>query len=807
MEDSPQFQGNYMAAFKAEKAKKSFPGEVKSWEAFDRKLEVHCEETILVVEAVTDELLRFRYANYGRFEEDFSYAIIQNDSLSCNKFVFTEKKKQLEVETEKLTCVINRKTLQVTISDPSGFVIMEDELGYHWEEDKKHGNNIVIKTCKIHSRESFYGLGDKSGRFNLRDQRLQLWGSDQYGYEEHTDPLYKNIPFFYGLHHKIGYGVFMDNTFRSFFDFGFERENVFSFWAHGGEMNFYFIYGPELLSVAEKYTHLTGTPELPPLWSLGFHQSKWSYYPEKVVRELAQEFRTRKIPCDVIHIDIDYMDGYRCFTWDKKKFPNPKKMLGDLAKQGFKPIAIIDPGIKVDREWDLHEEAVEKDYFCKWPDGPLYRGSVWPGACHFPDFTDSKVREWWAGLFPELMASGLWGIWNDMNEPAVFEEGTFADDVRHDFDGHPCSHRKAHNVYGMQMAKASFDGVKESINPKRPFVLTRSAYAGTQRYAAAWTGDNIASWNHLKIANIQVQRLAVSGMSFAGSDVGGFINEPSPELFVRWIQLGIFHPFFRVHSSGDHGEQEPWSFGEETELQVKQLIELRYQLLPYLYTAFWQYVTAGTPILRPLCFLDQTDFETIQRSEEFVCGDHILVSPISRPEAEGEWVYIPQGEWIYYWTDDLYKGMGEEIWIESMNAQVPFFVRAGSVIPLFPVQLYVGEKELEVITLHIYFSKNSVISKWYEDSGDGYDYENDQFRLHEFKTSGSETEFIINHSTQGSYSSPTHTFNVHVHCCPFTMKQFMINGEETEAAYDKNRHIYTCAVPSDFDNIQLIATS
>jgi alpha-glucosidase len=354
-------------------------------------------------------------------------------------------------------------------------------------------------------------------------------------------------------------------------------------------MNYYFIYGPLMRSVAEQYAYITGTAEIPPIWALGYQQSKWSYKPEKQVKEIANEFRKRKIPCDVIHLDIDYMDGYRCFTWNKKEFPDPMRMIKQLQKQGFKIVCIIDPGIKVDKNYSVYKEAFEKNYFCRRADGELMEGDVWPGKCNFPDFTNPQVRKWWSTLFEDLIKAGVRGIWNDMNEPAVFEIGTFPEDVRHDYDGHPGSHRKAHNIYGMQMARATMTGLKKYLGDKRPLNITRSGFSGVQRYAATWTGDNTASWEHLWLANLMCQRLSMSGISFVGSDIGGFIGNPDGELYVRWLQMAVFHPFCRTHSAGldrDSQPHEPWVYGPRFEFIARKFINLRYRLLPYIYTAF-----------------------------------------------------------------------------------------------------------------------------------------------------------------------------------------------------------------------------
>ncbi|MBX9851251.1 MAG: DUF4968 domain-containing protein, partial [Cytophagaceae bacterium] len=598
---------SYMNVGASQVAVQEFPDNVQSWKREGNSFFFYCTEAALEVSVKTDKIIRIRFTADGEFMKDFSYSFAHAFEGKVKSVEFVEEEDNFVVITSFLEVSISKKGLKVKVLDKNGLVLSEDEKGFHWEEHKKYGGNIVFNSRKVQSGEHFFGLGDKSCDFDLRGKRFELWGKDTYGFLKNSDPLYKNIPFFYGLHHKAAYGIFFDNSFRSFFDFGFERKNVASFWAQGGEMNYYFIYGPNLMEVAEQYTDLTGKPEhLPPLWALGFHQCKWSYYPEKTVRNITSEFRERKIPCDAIYLDIDYMDGFRCFTWNKDYFPDPAKMVSDLSRQGFKTIVIIDPGIKIDKNYWVYKEAKEKGYFCQRMDGPLMKGSVWPGECNFPDFTNPVVREWWADLFKGLIAeNGIKGVWNDMNEPAVFEIETFPYDVRHDYDGQPCSHRKAHNVYGMQMTRATYEGVKKFRKPNRPFVITRSCYSGIQRYSSVWTGDNIATWEHLWIANMQCQRLAVSGISFCGSDIGGFIETPTGELFVRWIQLGVFHSFFRVHSSGDHGDQEPWSFGPEYEDLARKFIELRYQLLPYIYTTFWQYQKSGTPMLRPMTFLDQ----------------------------------------------------------------------------------------------------------------------------------------------------------------------------------------------------------
>jgi len=737
-------------------------------------------DVILQLTILRDSVLRFRYTTTGNFDKDFSYAITKYASSGYNELNIEELKDKFKITTAKVICTISKENLEVTLYDAlDGKLINEEEAGFHWEENFQYGGNVVKMSKVAQNGESYYGLGDKPVHLNLKGKRYENWVTDSFAYGKETDPLYKAIPFYTALCNNKAYGIFFDNSFRTFFDFAQERRNVTSFWAVGGEMNYYFIYGPQLSEVVENYTDLTGKPhQLPPLWALGFHQCKWSYYPESKVKEITSTFRKLKIPCDAIYLDIDYMDGFRCFTWNKDYFPDPKRMVKELEAEGFKTVAIIDPGIKIDKEYSVFKEALEKDYFCKRADGPHMKGKVWPGECYFPDFTNPEAREWWSSLFKEIIGDiGVKGVWNDMNEPAVMEvpNKTFPDDVRHDYEGNPCSHRKAHNVYGMQMARATYQGLKKYIYPKRPFVITRAAYSGTQRYTSTWTGDNVATWEHLWIANIQTQRLAMSGYSFSGSDIGGFAEQPQGELFTRWIQLGSFHPFFRVHSSGDHGDQEPWAFDEDVTAIVRKFIEIRYQLLPYLYTAFWRHVNEGTPILKSLVLFDQDDVHTHYRTDEFMFGDQILVCPILEPNAKGRRMYVPRGRWYNFWNDKIVRG-GKEMWVDADIDSMPIFIKEGAIIPKYPIQQYVDENKIHVVTLDVYFKEGKEDSTLYDDAHDGYDYTKGRFSLRTFKLTGKPNELIIQQHKEGKFSSDYENFELHFHGLPFTIDKIQIDN-------------------------------
>ncbi|MEO1010748.1 MAG: glycoside hydrolase family 31 protein [Bacteroidota bacterium] len=777
-----------------------YPNQIVNYVRDNDKLYFTTENgVILEITVLQDSVFRFRYATDYVFEPDFSYAISENASKGYNKLEVAETNTEYLIATSILHVLVDKKTLRIQISDLEGNIINEDELGFHWEENYEFGGNFVKMSKITQAAESFYGMGDKATHSNLKGKRVKNWCTDQYAYGKDQEPLYKAIPFYIGLHGNKSYGLFFDNTFKSYFDFAHERRNITSFWADGGEMNYYFFYGPQMSEVVRSYTDLTGTPELPPLWALGYHQSKWSYFPEKRVKELAKKFRDLKIPCDALYLDIDYMDGFRCFTWDKNHFPDPKRMIGELNEDGFKTVVMIDPGIKVDKDYWIYQEAMEKDYFCKRGDGPFMQGKVWPGPCKFPDYTNPEVRAWWAELYKEFMSDiGVHAVWNDMNEPAVMEVPTKTAplDTRHNYDGHPCTHRKAHNIYGMQMVRATYEGVKKYVFPKRPFVITRAAYAGTQRYSSTWTGDNVATWEHLWIANVQAQRMCMSGYSFVGSDIGGFAEQPNGELFARWIQLGIFHPFCRVHSSGDHGDQEPWSFDDEVTEIVRRFIGLRYQLLPYLYTMFYRYSEYGTPMLQPLYYYDQEDTQTHFRTDEFIFGKQILVCPVQEPNAKGRRMYLPRGKWYNYWTEEITEG-GRELWVTADIDKIPLFIKEGAIIPKYPVQQYVGELEIKDFVLDVYFRLGDENSMVYEDAQDGYDYKKGQYSLRKFRLVGKEKELIIQQYKDGSFITPYERFELKFHGLPFKiatievdnvvvpMEQLKLNGNNS-LEIDKN---------------------
>ncbi|RCH54086.1 glycosyl hydrolase [Mucilaginibacter hurinus] len=725
---------------------------------------------------VNEEIMRVRVAPHGVFLEDFSYAVPELSNKPVAVSLYNDEK-EFKVSTAKVNCHIRKSDFFISFSDSNHVVTSADAAPMHWEENTKFGGYYVFCTKTCNPDENFFGMGDKPTELNLRGKRLTNWNTDAYSFGWNQDPLYRSIPFYISVNEGIAHGIFFDNTFKAHFDFGAEDKTKTSFWADGGELQYYYIHGPHMMDVVKSYHLLTGTHPMPPLWALGYHQCRWSYYPESKVRVVAKGFRQNQIPCDGIYLDIDYMDGYRCFTWNRKYFPDPKKMIKDLAADGFKTVVIIDPGIRVDDNYPVFKEGKEKKYFCRRSDDYFMEGHVWPGRCQFPDFTNPEVREWWGGLFDELIEMGVAGVWNDMNEPAVFGAGTFPDDVRHQYDGYRGSHRKAHNVYGMQMVRATYEGMRKIFKNKRPFTITRAGYSGLQRYASVWTGDNVATWEHLKLGNIQCQRLSMSGIPFCGTDIGGFSGEPDGELFTRWIQMGTFSPFMRAHSAGDTKEREPWSFGEPFTAINRKFIELRYRLLPYMYSAFWEHHRYGFPILRPVVMQEQEVLKNHFRQDEFTYGDKILVCPVMEPGQKSRKVYLPKGDWYNYWTNEVTVG-GDEVETPTPLETIPIFIKAGSVIPEYPVMQYVGEKPIEEVKMNVYYSDYEVNSFFFEDHGESFAYEQDIYSEKKFIVNGTESSLEIQQSMEGLYTPRYDAYCFNIIGLPFIPAHISVDGKE-----------------------------
>ena len=769
-------------------------------------LEVVLPGSRLRLSFLEEGLVRCRYVTGPVFEDIPSYGRAPEYRPEPPPLAAEAHEEYLQVATARLTLRIRLADGGLEFYDAEGVCLCADGEGFGHRLNDRTGEDLVWVRKKMPEKAHFFGLGDKPGKLNLRGRRLEMWGADHYKFTPASDPLYKSIPFFVSLNEGRQYGIFFDNTMRSYFDFGRERPDLLLFGADGGVMDYYFILGRDAVDTVATYTRLTGLPPMPPLWALGYHQSKWSYYPEQMVQDLADEMRRRRIPCDSIHLDIHHMKEYQALTWDRTSFPDPPGMIRRLGDQGFKVVCIVDPGIKINPNNYVWRSGFERNVFCRRHDGALLHGTVWPGECNFPDFTSPDTRKWWAGLFHRQVAEyGVRGIWTDMNEPAMFPDKTFPDDTRHAFDGYSCSHLKAHNVYGQCMAQATRRGMEQSAPQRRPFVLSRAGFAGLQRWAATWTGDNDSDWENLQMANGMVQRLSASGVSFCGADTGGFLGHPTPELFCRWMQMAAFHVFFRNHNNGEFGGQEPWCFGDMVEDLVRKAIEDRYRLLPYIYTQFHLYHSTGVPVIRSLALMLHENTDMYWRGTEFFLGDALYVIPVHYKGQSEQKLFVPPGTWYCYHTDRPVPVSNTEFITPTPMSHIPVLVKAGCVVPRWPVQQYVGELPAPPCTLDLWWAPDTEeSSRLYEDAGDGPEAEHfGAYLLHEFRYRSTARGFTLRAGRSGSMPAPRAEFTVALHGLPQdAAPRAFADGRETHGRFDEKR-VFRFPVPSGFCTLEL----
>lgn len=697
-----------------------FAGNVRTVTDKGSKVTIGCGEVTAEISAYSPTVIRFRIMRGSRAENP-SWAVVTLPMSDAGSL--TEAGDSATLKTDSLTVVIHRSPLRFVVKDRAGQVLSEDQPGFPASWLGTEGT--VYR--KLFPDEKFLGLGEKTGNLDKRGNSFVNWNSDVPAYAVNHDPLYQSIPFFIGVHGRSVYGIFLDNTFKTSFNFGASTDEKFSsFSVANGDLNYYFFGASTVAGVIADYTKLTGRMTMPPYWSLGYQQCRWSYFPESTLMNVAQQFRDKKIPCDVLYLDIDYMDGYKIFTWNRDRFPDPRGMIGKLREMGFHVVTIVDPGIRIEKGYFAYDEGVANGYFARYPDGSFYTGSVWPGRCHFPDFTVGKVREWWGTSFNRLSEPGVEGFWNDMNEPSAWGQ-SIPGIVQLGFEGRKGTLAEAHNIYGLEMSRATFEGTKKLLGGKRPLILTRAGYAGIQRYSAVWTGDNDATDEHMILSARMVTGLGLSGVSFTGPDVGGFMGNPTEQLYLRWMSMGVYTPFFRNHSAWETKSKEPWSFGPEPERKVREMIAQRYRLLPYIYSAFHASVETGMPVARSLAISYTFDEKVYwwKYQNEYLFGDNLLVTPVSSTQ-EAARVYLPAGGWYRLSSDEKYAG-GTEVTVDAPLNDLPVFVKASGIIPMQSDIQYTDQKPSPTLEVHVYNGDSRGSFLYYEDDGATYGYESGQY--------------------------------------------------------------------------------
>lgn len=605
--------------------------------------------------------------------------------------------------------------------EPSPIFVVDldrtEELGDDWclRPVFSTENGKSVARIAVGDGVDFYGNGEVAGPLRRNGREVKLWNTDAPKYEvDGGKRLYQSHPWVLGVRSDgTAFGVIADNTWKS----SVRMDGEITFESEGPAFRVVVIEKDSPADVLKVLADLTGHIEMPPLWALGYQQCRWSYFPDTRVKEVADSLRRHEIPSDVIWMDIDYMDNFKVFTFDKEKFPDPKGLNDYLHERNFKSVYMIDPGIKVEKGYSLDDEGTMRDYWVKDASGKPYVGEVWPGDCHFPDFTRPDVRAWWASLYKDYMATGIDGVWNDMNEPAIFnvETNTMPEDNRHGGGGGLAAgpHLRYHNSYGLNMVKASREGILKANPDKRPFVLTRSNFLGGHRYAATWTGDNASDPALMKMSIPMTINLGLSGQPFNGPDIGGFFDDCTPELLAKWTSTGVYFPFVRNHSAAGTRQQEPWAFGKATLDVCRTAINRRYRLLPYIYTLFREAYESGMPVMRPAFFADVKDLSLRNEQEAFLLGGDMLVVP-----RWAENPALPAGDWrrivLEDTADDGYQAM--------------LYQRQGSIIPVANLSQNTTEYSTDSLTLLVNLDGAGEASgRLYEDEGEGFGFNDGEY--------------------------------------------------------------------------------
>ena len=702
----------------------------------ERKLRLSSGETTVEITALAPDLFRVGMFPAGRTPTYASEAIAKDD-WDVVSVDLDEGNETITLSTGAFMAKVGLDPLRVSFVDGDGREFCADDPELGMGPVVTPGANVFThpmgSPVRLHKRrekgERYFGCGERTSGLEKTGSSQVFWNVDPpAGHTASFNNLYSSVPFSLSLTEGKAHGLLFDNTHRVEFDLAKEDPDVAYYGAEGGDVVYYVFCGPTPRGVLDRYTELTGRTPMPPLWSLGNQQCRWSYETEEEVRGIARQFRERDIPCDVIYLDIDYMDGFRVFTWDDEAFPNPEKLISDLREDGFRVVTIVDPGVKADENYSVYQEGRDRDLFCKTREGAEFRNAVWPGVCAFPDFTNPETREWWGENHRVLTEAGVSGVWCDMNEPSLFipQQSTMPSDVVHPGGGETRLHGQSHNTYGSLMVRSVREGLLKFKPDERPFVISRSGYAGLQRHAMQWTGDNSSWWEHIWMSMPQLQNLGLSGIAWAGVDIGGFFGDSNGELLARFTEFGVFQPFCRNHSAKGTVSQEPWAFGEPWESVCRKMLKLRQRLLPYLYTTFEECHRTGAPILRPLLFEYPEDETTYTADDEFLFGNSMLVAPISRPGIEHRHVYLPEGTWFHLWSGERFDGPAHVL-AHAPLGEPPIYVRANTAVPMGPDADHTAEKPTDPLTLLLYPAEGSGEAEFYEDAGNGFGYEEGEF--------------------------------------------------------------------------------
>jgi alpha-glucosidase len=786
------------------------------------RVELRFERGLMHIEAPRDGIVRVRGTLRDHFTPPRSWNVVEptSDLFSSLPIGIADAADALTLSAGLLHLTVNRQDGLVTFTNQAGQSFAQDVaplIGENGSPGPAHPTDSpVLRIAKAMAADEVYlGFGQRIGLPDRRGRILTNWTSDPtHGHNRSMDNLYQAHPVFMALRPGLAWGLFLNSTWFSRFDVGATKQDTLDILTHGDEFDYYLLYGPTPAEVVERLTDLVGRPALPPLWSLGYHQSRWGYDSSDKALALADRFRQRTIPLDAIHLDIDYMRGYRDFTWDPLRFPDPPALVAALRAQQVRVVTIIDPGVKYDLNagYAPADQGLAQDVFVRKADGTPFTGYCWPDASLFPDFTRAATRAWWGNCHEGLVEAGVAGIWTDMNEPSIFErpfsEGgggqlPMPPDTPLGEEGERTAPAEARNAYGLLMCRATYEGLRALRPEQRPWVLTRSGFTGLQRYAVAWMGDNQSWWEHLEASVTQLSSMGLGGVPHVGVDIGGYFENASGELYARWIALGAFYPFMRTHSMIGVVDQEPWAFGPRVEAVARAFIMLRYRLLPYLYTLAQQASRTGEPIFRPLSYEFPDDPATYHLHDQAMVGPHLLIAPICHPGREYRAVYLPRGRWYNFWTGDVVEGPTPCIAYAPLE-RIPVFVRGGAILPLGNERQSTNEP-LSALTLEIYPTGESAWTV-IEDDGESFAYQSGAIAETAIGVAANDTDLTVEVAARrGLYQPAPRTLGVRLHIGrrPGAVS---LDGEAGEWTWDEGLGVADLAWADDGEAHRVVCT-
>lgn len=747
-------------------------GRIISYKKVTGGIEGKTATAIFDVHAYSDNIIRVRVSKNKAFV-DFSYALVDNKIPSFKDLVITDDDNSISLATNAVRVQIEKSpAFRVIFKNKEGEIINEDIKGDGFGTTFI-GNEVSVYK-KLQEGERFVGMGEALGNLDRRGTGVTLNNTDTYKYGDPRLPMYVSVPFYMGIHHRQVYGMFYNNTYKSFFNFGSSTPDFTSVNMDGGDADYFYMYDSSIAKIIEHYTLLTGRIQLPPIWGMGYHQSRCSYYPQDRVEWIASSFRRKKIPLDCIVLDADYQQGYQPFRVNKERFPDMPALADKLAKMNIELTASVYPGVAIDSTYHSYMDGLKKDVFIKYSDGSLFTTEISPVKCYLPDYTNPVTRTWWKEKMKWLPDNGIHGYWNDMNEPAI--EGSYLpDNLLFDFDGRKANALEAKNVYALEMARSSYEAALQNSPGRRPFILTRSGFAGVQRYAAVWSGDNTASDDGLLSSVLLNNQLGLSGISFCGHDIGGFIGDGSKQLYKRWIQVGVFSPFCRNHKGCGGPAGEPWAYDDEAEAISKTFIEFRYRLMPYIYSAFHEATETGLPVARSLCINYPYDTKVYDRNYQyqFLFGDAMLVMPVTGTEKIKS-MYLPKGDWYNLYSDEKVAGENE-FSAEVPVYKIPVYVKASAIIPLQTVVQSTKEKSSDTLFVHVYMGNEKNTFTYYEDAGDGMSYKEGDYckRMMEFDP---DSKQFLMAAQQGRFHSAYKKIQLIFHGFDHAVNSVSVNG-------------------------------